>query len=149
MTEGYKLISQQISVLLIATRPMPCNGSLLLVHQMSLVPHLTSMSLLPPSNSPAQLPGFSTPSYSLYPFWMFCLSLLIMAEKCNDFGHVFGDEVGGQEQIMWNSWWRNRWQLLLGLDWISEMLKGKQVNRVATTSWCDLFTVYVMHYNCL
>ena len=72
-----------------------------------------------------------------------------MAAKCNDFGHVFRDEVGGQEQKMWNSWWKTRWQLLLGLDWISEMLKGKQVNKVATTSWCDLFTVYVMHYICV
>lgn len=100
MAEGYKLISQQLSVLLIATRPMPCNGSLLLVHEMSLVPHLASMSLLPPSNSPAQLPGFCTPSYTLYPLWISCFPLLIMAKKCNDFGHVSEDEVGGQEQIM-------------------------------------------------
>lgn len=69
-----------------------------------------------------------------------------MAKECNDFGHVFEDEIGGQEHIRWNFWWRNRWQLLLGLDWISEMLRGEQVNKVATTSWGDLFTVSVMHY---
>lgn len=89
MAEGYKLISQHLSVLLIATRPMPCNGSLLLVHEMSLVPQMASMSLFPPSNSPAQFPGFSTPSYTLYAFWMSCLSLLIMAKERNDFWACF------------------------------------------------------------